>query len=77
MLEDNMRRTKLPLLAASALIATALFWTKIVFAPPTTLAAASHGMEIDEAQFAAPKNLPSFDDTYQRHIGVLDVLTGS
>jgi hypothetical protein len=29
---------------------------------------------IDVAEIAVPKDLPSFDDTYQRHTGVLDTL---
>jgi hypothetical protein len=31
-------------------------------------------MDIKEVAATAPKDLPSFDDKYQRHLGVLDVL---
>ena len=44
----------------------------MLISPPLTLAATDAG--IDVAEMVVPKNLPSFDDRYQRHTGVLDTL---
>ncbi len=67
-------KNRLAFLAASLAVATGLFWAKILISPPVTMAAPNQG--IDAAQIArnASKNIPSFDDLYQRHTGVLDVL---
>ena len=51
-----------------------LFWAKVLIFPPVTLAAPNQGLDIDAMYRAAPVNLPLFDDVYQRHTGVLDVL---
>jgi hypothetical protein len=60
------------LIAASLVVATGLFWARMLTSPPVTEAAMDPG--IDVAEIAVPKGLPSFDDTYQRHTGVLDTL---
>jgi hypothetical protein len=67
-------RNKLTLLAASLALAMGLFWAKILIFPPVTLAAPDQTLDIDAMHRAAPGNLPAFDDVYQRHTGVLDVL---
>jgi hypothetical protein len=70
-----MTRNKLTLLTASLAVATGLFWANILTFPPVTLAAApSQSLDIDAMPRAAPEDLPSFDDVYERHTGVLDVL---
>ena len=70
-----MTRNKLTLLAASLAVATGLFWANILTSPPVTLAAPNQeSLDIDAMHRAAPGNLPLFDDVYQRHTGVLDVL---
>jgi hypothetical protein len=70
-----MTRNKLTLLAASLAVATGLFWANILTSPPVTLAAApNQGLDIDAMHRAASGSLPLFDDVYQRHTGVLDVL---
>jgi hypothetical protein len=70
-----MTRNKLTLLAASLAVAMGLFWANILTSPPVTLAAApSQSLDIDAMHRAAPGDLPLFDDVYQRHTGVLDVL---
>ena len=61
-------------LAAAFAVATGLFWTTMLTAPPVTLAATSQSLDIRELATHTPKDLPSFDDSYQRHMGVLDVL---
>jgi hypothetical protein len=62
------------LLAAALAVATGLFWSKMLIAPPVTLAATSDGLDIDQLASSTRKDLPSFEDKYQRHLGVLDVL---
>ena len=69
-----MTRNKLTLLTASLAVATGLFWANILTFPPVTLAAPSQSLGIDAMDRAAPEDLPLFDDVYQRHTGVLDIL---
>ena len=69
-----MTRNKLTLFAASLAVAMGLFWAKILISPPVTLAAANQSLDIDAMHRAAPGDLPSFDNVYDRHTGVLDVL---
>ena len=73
-----MTRNKLTLLTASLAVETGLFWARVLISPPVTLAAPNHqSLDIDAMYRAAPTNLPLFDDVYQRHTGVLDVLMTS
>jgi hypothetical protein len=65
---------KLLLLAAALAVATGLFWSKMLIAPPVTQAATNHGLDVGQLALSAPKDLPSFEARYQRHLGVLDVL---
>ena len=69
-----MTRNKLTLLAASLAVATGLFWANILTVQPVTQAALIQSLDIDAMHRAAPGDLPVFDDVYQRHTGVLDVL---
>ena len=69
-----MTRNKLTLLAASLAVAMGLFWANILTSPPVTQAAPIQSLDIDAMHRAAPRDLPNFDDVYQRHAGVLDVL---
>jgi len=41
--------------------------------PTVSKAALNPGVDLTQIEFNAPKNLPSFDDKYQRGTGVLDV----
>ena len=61
-------------LAAVLAAATGLFWSKMLIAPPVTQAAVSQGLDVNQLAVNTPKDLSSFDDKYQRHLGVLDVL---
>jgi hypothetical protein len=70
--EGIMTKRTLSMIAASLVVATGLFWARMLISPPVTLAATDAG--IDVAEMVVPKNLPSFDDRYQRHTGVLDTL---
>jgi hypothetical protein len=69
-----MTKRNLSLLGASIALATGLFWAKVLIAPNVTEAAAVSGIDPDQVALAAPKDMPSFDDNYQRHMGVLDAL---
>jgi hypothetical protein len=69
-----MTRSKLTLLAASLAVAMGLFWAKVLISPPVTMAAPIQSLDIAAMHRAAPGDLPKFDDVYQRHTGVLDVL---
>ena len=62
--------TKQPLV-----VAVGLFGFKTLISPPVTLAAPGpQGLDIYQLAQSTPKDLPSFDAEYQRHLGVLDVL---
>ena len=57
---------KLSLIAASFVVATALFGARMLTSPPVSEAATNPGINVGQIAFNAPENLPSFDDTYQR-----------
>jgi len=61
-------------LAAAFALATGLFWSTMLTTAPVTLAATSQSLDIREFAANTPNDLPSFDDSYQRHMGILDVL---
>ena len=69
-----MTKRNLSLLGASIAVATGLFWAKILIAPNVTEAATVSGIDTDQVALASPKEMPSFDSKYQRHMGVLDTL---
>jgi hypothetical protein len=69
-----MTKRTLSIIAASFVIATGLFWARMLTSPPVSEAATPHGLDVTQMAFNLPKDLPSFDDTYQRHTGVLDTL---
>ncbi len=64
------------LIALTLGIGTALIFVgPLLINPPRTVAKASTGgIDVRFREPGAPKDLPSFDDHYQRHTGVLDVL---
>jgi len=68
--------TKQPfVLGATLVVAAGLFGFKMLISPPVTLAAPGpQGLDIYQLAQSTPKDLPSFDAEYQRHLGVLDVL---
>ena len=70
-----MTKRNLSLLGASLVVATGLFWAKVLIAPNQTEAATTIGIDTDHVALAAPKGMPSFDNHYQQHLGVLDTLT--
>ena len=69
-----MTKSKLSLIAASLVVATGLFWARMLTSPPVTEAGTNKGIDAAQIALNGSKGLPSFDDTYQRHTGVLDTL---
>jgi len=69
-----MTKGKLVLIAASLAVVTGLFWGRMLTSPPVAQAATNPGIDVAKVTLNAPKDLPSFDATYQRHLGVLDTL---
>ena len=69
-----MTKGKLSMIAAALLLAGGLVGAKVLLAPSVSQAAASAGIDTEQMTLATPTNLPSFDDRYQAHTGVLDRL---
>ena len=69
-----MTKRNLSLFGASVVVATGLFWAKVLIAPSVTEAATTGGINAEQVALSVPNQLPSFDDKYQRHMGVLDTL---
>jgi hypothetical protein len=69
-----MTKTKFALIAASVAVAVGLWGFKILIAPSISEAAITASIPVEQLTLNAPKNLPDFDDRYQRHLGVLDTL---
>ena len=69
-----MTKAKLTLIAASVAVAIGLFAVKMLIAPPISEAAITASIPVEQLTLNAPKNLPNFEDRYERHLGVLDTL---
>jgi len=67
-----MTKRTFSMFAVSFVVATGLFGARMLTFPPVTEAAPNYGINV--AQVEVPKNLPSFDDSYQMYTGVLDTL---
>jgi len=72
--EAIVTKRNLSLLGASLAVATALFWAKVLIAPQVTEAASLAGLDPEQITITAGRSLPSFDDHFERHMGVLDTL---
>jgi hypothetical protein len=72
--EAIVTKRNLTLLGVSLAVATGLFWAKVLIAPNVTEAALISGVDPEQISITAGRGLPSFDDKYQRHTGVLDTL---
>jgi len=61
---------------AAMAVAVGVFGASLVASPARTEASTYVMAQTDPLQMTlnAPRDLPSFDDTYQRHTGVLDTL---
>jgi hypothetical protein len=69
-----MTKAKWSLSAAAVVLATAMFWATMLISPPKLEAALHEGVDIKRLSSTAHPNMAKFEDTYQRHTGVLDVL---
>jgi len=67
---------KFSLFAASFVVATGLFGAWMLTSPPASEAAMKPSIDVSQIGFNASRNLPSFDDKYQRGTGVLDIFVG-
>jgi hypothetical protein len=68
---------KFSVFTASFVIATGVFGALTLTCSTVSEAAVKPGVDVSQIEFNTPANLPSFDDKYQRHIGVLDTFEGA
>jgi hypothetical protein len=68
-------KRKASLLAAALLVATGAFWATMLTSPPQVEASLRQGIDIARMSAAADPNMEGFEDRYQRHTGILDVLS--
>ena len=59
---------------AAMAVAVGVFGASLVASPARTEASTMAQTDPLQMTLNAPRDLPSFDDTYQRHTGVLDTL---
>jgi len=62
---------------ASFVVAAGLFGALMLTSSTASEAAVKPSVDVSQIEFNAPTNLPSSDDKYQRHIGVLDTFEGA
>src|SRR5215217_2363910 len=63
--EGIMTIRKLSLIAASLAVAIGIFAARMLISPPLTMAATNQGIDVAQMALDAPRDLPSFDATYQ------------
>jgi len=68
---------KFSVFSASFVITTGVFGALTLTSSTVSEAAVKPSVDVSQIEFNAPANLPSFDDKYQRHIGVLDTFEGA
>jgi len=59
--------------ATSSIFATALFGAWMLTSPIASEAAMTPGIDVSQIGSDSAKNMPSFDEKYQRGTGVLDI----
>ena len=69
-----MTRKTVSLLGVSIVVAFGMFVAKVLIAPNVTEAASTVGIDPEQIALSVTRDLPLFDDKYQRHMGVLDTL---
>ena len=67
---------KFSVFTASFVVATGLFGVTLT-SSTIAEAAVKPSVDLSQIDFNTPANLPSFDDKYQRHMGVLDTFEGA
>jgi hypothetical protein len=73
--KEGIMTGKISLIAAAFVVATGLFGAWMLTSPPVSEAAMNTSIDVSQVEFNAHKNIPSLDELYQRHIGVLDTLS--
>jgi hypothetical protein len=68
---------KVSVFTASFVIATGVFGALTLTSSTVSEAAVKPGVDVSQLELNTPANLPSFDDKYQRHMGVLDTFEGA
>ena len=62
--------------AAVSAVAIGIFWVGLLGAPkPVEAGVSPTGLDPEQIALGTPRDLPSFDATYERHMGVLDTLS--
>ena len=69
-----MSKRNLTIAACSIILAAGLLFVKILVAPPVSVAAIPLTLDPEQMTLTAGKGLPSYDDNFQSHLGVLDTL---
>ena len=71
---SSQTKRRVSFFAAALVIATGAFWATMLTSPPKVEAAFSPGIDIARMSAAADPNMEKFENRYQRHTGILDVL---
>ena len=71
---SSQTKRRVSFFAAALVIATGAFWATMLTSPPKVEAAVSPGIDIARMSAAADPNMEKFENRYQRHTGILDVL---
>jgi hypothetical protein len=71
---SSQTKRRVSFLAAALVVASGAFWATMLTSPPKVEAAFSPGMDITRLSAAADPNMETFEDRYQRHTGIMDVL---
>ena len=72
---DDALTKKFALLAVSLSVVAGLFWARLTISAPVVTEALNQGIDVSQIGLVAYSEvMPSFEDMYQRHTGVLDVL---
>jgi len=67
-------KRRVSFIAAALVVASGAFWATMLTSPPKVEAAFSQGIDITRLSAAADPNMEKFEDRYQRHTGIMDVL---
>ena len=71
---SSQTKRRMSFFAAALVIASGAFWATMLTSPPKVEAAVSQGMDISRLSATADPNMEAFENRYQRHTGILDVL---
>ena len=72
---SSQTKRRVSFFAAALVIATGAFWATMLTSPPKVEAAFTPGIDIARMSATADPNMEKFENRYQRHTGILDVLS--